>query len=63
MNDKQRGEMIGRIASTLCISCNELNETNPYKAREFDAGNTFFTLAFMSDKNLSSLDRRVHGGS
>ncbi len=59
MTLSERGKMISRIVSTLKIACDTLNKTNPYRVRSFSTGDTFFSLAFMTDKDLIRIDRKL----
>jgi len=60
MTERQKGSMICRIINTMKQACVSLNASNPHKVRAFDSGDTFLRLAFMTDKQLLTLDRKVH---
>ena len=50
---EQRGKIIGAICFELQIKSDQMNQTKNFN--NFDCGDTFFSLAFKSDKELEKI--------
>jgi len=53
LTTEQRGKIIGAICFELQIKSDQLNENKNFN--NFDYGDTFFALAFKSDKELKRI--------